>query len=444
MKLERTKRFYVSLAFGCPRRQLDAQRIYSFFIANGFVFSPNIKKADWLVLVTCAYIQKSEDVSTYWVEYLSMHKSKNARLVVAGCLPKINPDRLEKIGNFERLSPQELDKLDDLVGAKIKFSAISDAYECPDFPLYPVPIPTLGTAGKKFFSEFEFSFKFLKRCVAWLQKKFGIFESVKTQDHVDFKYTCEARSHYPDFEYDPKEIFTIRVAFGCAGRCSYCAIKFATGTIKSHPVAEIVRDFKSGLKRGYKKFILIGGDTGAYGVDIHTTIVELLDEIFKIEGDYKLVLKEFNAQWFVKYYDELERIFLVNHHRIDFVILPIQSGSDRILSQMYRPYKIDDVKDRLRRIKAKIPQMVWTTHIMVGFPGETEEDFEKSRQLLEEFKFSYVDIYSYEDRPHTAASEIGNKIPPDTIAKRIRILQEICDASYQESLGKPRKPLASN
>jgi threonylcarbamoyladenosine tRNA methylthiotransferase CDKAL1 len=187
-----------------------------------------------------------------------------------------------------------------------------------------------------------------------------------------------------DSEYDRDDLFTIRLARGCLGNCSYCAIKFAAGTLESKPIGEILLEFKKGLSQGHRLFTLIAGDTGCYGIDIGTSAVELLSEIFKVDGAYKLIIKEFNAQWLIKYQSELETLLTTNFDKIDYIIVPVQSASDKILRLMQRPYNIENVKNCLRSLKSNIPQLNITTHIMAGFPEETEEDFQKSVDFIRE------------------------------------------------------------
>ena len=208
------------------------------------------------------------------------------------------------------------------------------------------------------------------------------------------------------------------------GNCSYCAIKFAAGTLESKPIGEILLEFKKGLSQGHRLFTLIAGDTGCYGIDIGTSVVELLTDIFKIDGAYKLIVKEFNAQWLIKYHSELETLLTSNYDKIDYIIVPVQSASDKILRLMQRPYKIENVKRCIRNLKNKIPQLKISTHIMAGFPGETEEDFQKSVDFIREFAFPYVDIYGYEDRPRTQASKLEGKIPQEVIDRRIKKLRK--------------------
>ena len=113
-------------------------------------------------------------------------------------------------------------------------------------------------------------------------------------------------------------------------------------------MVRLLLEFKKGLSQGHRLFTLIAGDTGCYGIDIGTSVVELLTDIFKIDGAYKLIVKEFNAQWLIKYHSELETLLTTNYDKIDYIIVPVQSASDKILRLMQRPYKIENVKRCIR------------------------------------------------------------------------------------------------
>lgn len=387
------KTFYLC-EVGCPRRRLDAQKICSYLIANGISYTEYYKKADLIVIVTCAFIKSAEDISIDAIKYY-VKRNKKARIIVAGCLSQINPQRLREAGEFDSISPKELDKFDKLINAKVKFTEIPEPNKIKDYPLI---------LRKSSLAHF------LKKC---LPKK-----SITTTKKQIINRCLDA-------DYKSDELYNLRIARGCLGNCNYCAIKFAAGKLKSKPSYEIVKEFKNGLDEGYKKFVLIAGDTGCYGLDIQTTIVDLLKDIFEIGGEYKLIIKEFNAQWLIKYFAELKDIFKKYSNKIDYIIIPVQSASNKILKSMNRPYDINEVKKYLGIIKRDVSQLRIATHIMVGFPGETHEDFKKSVDFIKEFKFPYVDIYSYEDRPRAISSNSKYKIPPEVIKERFSDLLRI-------------------
>ena len=170
--------------------------------------------------------------------------------------------------------------------------------------------------------------------------------------------------------------------------------------------------------------MLIAGDIGCYGLDIKTNLPSLLNKLFAIDGDYKFFLVDLNANWFVRYYSELYSVLEVNYNKVAGNLIPIQSGSNRILELMNRNYEIGQVKKCILNLRENIPEIVLETHIMVGFPGETDEDFKESLDLVKEISFSYVDVFRYQNRPGTIASNLPNKVSQNVIKRRWEILMQ--------------------
>ena len=372
---------YFLASAGCPRRAVDSQKIADYLETNNLEYTQDFKQADLIIVSTCAALKSREDLSKTAVTWYQEQKHQGAKIVVAGCLGKINPEVKKEFEEVAFISPREIDALDDLIAAKVRFKDIPDPNQIGSFPLFPDK-PERQAKGDR------------------LNKRL-------------------------DLDYEKKDLFTLRIATGCLGNCSYCAVKFAVGELESKPIAAIVNEFKSGLDQGFKHFVLIAGDVGCYGVDIGTSVIELLSELFAVEGPYKIIIKEFNAQWVVKYFQDLLKIFKENYEKIDYIVVPVQSASNRMLRLMKRPYTIEDVKKYLNIIKAEVPGLQISTHIMVGFPGETEEDFKESVDFIKEYEFPFVDIYAYDDRPNTAASQMAGKVPQKTIDQRVGTVKKI-------------------
>ncbi len=374
------KTYYLASA-GCPRRAVDSQKIADYLETNNLEYTQDVKQADLIIVSTCAALKSREDLSKTAVTWYQEQKRQDAKIVVAGCLGKINPDVKKEFDEVAFISPREIDALDDLIAAKIRFKDIPDPNRIGSFPLFPDK-PERQAKGER------------------LNKRL-------------------------DLAYEKKDLFTLRIATGCLGNCSYCAVKFAVGQLESKPLETIVNEFKSGLDQGFQHFVLIAGDVGCYGVDIGISVVELLQALFAVEGSYKIIIKEFNAQWVVKYFEEMLKIFRQNYEKIDYIVVPVQSASNRMLRLMKRPYTIEDVKKYLNIIKEKVPGLQISTHIMVGFPGETEEDFKESVDFIKEYGFPFVDIYAYDDRPNTAASRMAGKVPQKLIERRVAAVKKV-------------------
>ncbi len=372
---------YFLASAGCPRRAVDSQKIADYLETNNLEYTQDFKHADLIIVSTCAALKSREDLSKTAVTWYQEQKRQDAKIVVAGCLGKINPEVKKEFAEVAFISPREIDTLDDLIAAKVRFKDIPDPTQIGSFPLFP--------------------------------------------DKRERQAKGDRLNKRLDLDYEKKDLFTLRVATGCLGNCSYCAVKFAVGELESKPIDAIINEFKSGLDQGFEHFVLIAGDVGCYGVDIGTSAIELLSKLFAVEGAYKIIIKEFNAQWVVKYFQDLLKIFKENYEKIDYIVVPVQSASNRMLRLMKRPYTIENVKKYLNIIKAEVPGLQISTHIMVGFPGETEEDFKESVDFIKEYEFPFVDIYAYDDRPNTAASQMAGKVPQKTIAQRVDAVKKI-------------------
>lgn len=234
-------------------------------------------------------------------------------------------------------------------------------------------------------------------------------------------------------EPDDSSIKAIRVSTGCMGHCTYCAIPFANGKTKSRSIGDILRDIRETVKEGISKIKFVSEDLGAYGQDHGVSIVDLLRVAVTSNIDFELYLDNLNPNWIFRYKRELIELF--HSHKIAKTFyIPIQSGSDRILELMKREYTISEINEIFEDLRDTFPNVKISTDFIVGFPTETEDDFEATRVLLEDLAFHHLEIFTYEDRPHTKASKLEPKIRESVKEERRQIL-------FQEFL---KKLLLSN
>jgi tRNA A37 methylthiotransferase MiaB len=168
--------------------------------------------------------------------------------------------------------------------------------------------------------------------------------------------------------------------------------------------------------------VLIAQDVGCYGLDLKTNLPQLLSKMFSVEGDFRILLWDLNVRWFIEYYTDFRSVLEANSEKISTIVLPIQSGSNRILDLMNRGYKIEKVKECILDLQKRIPDLRLETHVMVGFPGENEEDFQRTADLIREIPFFSVHIFKYEGRPNTKAFSFPNKVTEKIISQRANFL----------------------
>ena len=382
------KRFLVYVNNFCPRRSLDTSRYYNYFLANGWTPTNHIKNADMIFIYSCGCFNSSEKRTLNTIKSALEEKAPHADIVVTGCLLKINPAVLN--GSYTLLGNQEIEALDSLINAENRLGTIVDANH-----IHPM---------KDLISPRAFLIKKFKMDVE-LSKLF--FQKAKSLFFGRTKY---------------KNTWNIKIAEGCMGNCSYCAVKFAAGRVKSKAPERVVEEFKRGVEQGEKTIVLINTDVGSYGQDIGTNFVELMGRLFEIDGDYKIRFIDFNPRWLVRYYDEWLPLLKKNRDRIAYLSMPVQSASDRMLRLMRRPYTITDIKSCFTDLKRHIPELIINTHFIVGFPGETDQDFNQTLEFARSFGFGRISIHPYHDRPNTESSELPDKVSDKTKFSRYRAL----------------------
>lgn len=383
-------RFFI-IGGQCPRRRIDIQTIYNYLKTNGLTPTSKVEQSDIILVYTCGSLNVNEIKSLRTIKTILKKKPSHSKVFITGCLPKINPTLLNGFNGTRIIERQELCKLDSFINATVPFTEIPDAPIVNNIPyLYD------DTLLRKIRNNFLLDPIFFRDGLRYLKKR------ISTNNMYFYG----------------KDIYNLLIARGCLGNCTYCAIKLAHGKLRSKPIEVIVKGLQEGLNKGYDRFMLLAADVGCYGIDMKTTIVTLLKELLSIKGDYQIEFSGINPQWLIRYHDQLIPLIRQNAHRIANLIVPIQSGSGRILNLMGRGYKIDDVKECLFEIRKQIPGLQVRTHIIVGFPGETKEDFSKTYKLLSEFHFDHVELYLYDDRPVTKAYHMANKVPRHIVKKR--------------------------
>ncbi|MBS3817137.1 MAG: tRNA (N(6)-L-threonylcarbamoyladenosine(37)-C(2))-methylthiotransferase [Candidatus Thermoplasmatota archaeon] len=224
---------------------------------------------------------------------------------------------------------------------------------------------------------------------------------------------------------DPKSIRgTIPIASGCRGDCSYCITKLARGDLKSRPPGKIKQRFKELVSRSTKEIRLTCQDTALYGKDISTDLNELLRELLKVEGDYRIRVGMMNVDTLKEIKDGF--LDLLGNDRIyTFLHLPLQSGSNAVLKRMNRRYTAEGWLDLTKEFREKFPELTLSTDIIVGFPGETEQNFEKSRELLKRAKPDIVNVTRFSPRRNTKAAEMEEKVHSREKKKRSKDLTDL-------------------
>lgn len=223
----------------------------------------------------------------------------------------------------------------------------------------------------------------------------------------------------------------VNIMFGCNNFCSYCIVPYVRGRERSRKPEEILKEIKNLVADGVVEVMLLGQNVNSYGKNLDTpmTFAELLQEVEKIDGLKRI---RFMTSHPKDLSDELIRVMAQSDKICRHLHLPLQSGSSRILKEMNRRYTKEQYLELAEKIKAAVPGISLTTDIIVGFPGETEEDFLETMDVVRRVRFDSAFTFIYSKRTGTPAAAMENQVPEDVVKERFdRLLKEVQDISAQ-------------
>ena len=370
---------FVSL--GCSKNLVDTEKTIGIFKANDYKIVNNPEKADVIVINTCGFIEsaKEEAINTI-LEMAEYKKSKCKYLIVMGCLVERYKDELIK-------AIPEVDLF-------IKYSEYNTLWE---------QIENLLKDNKNI-------------------NKYKDFDKVKER----------VVSTGENFAY-------LKIADGCSNRCTYCAIPYIRGPQVSRKIEDIVEEANKLVKDGYKELILIAQDTTKYGIDLYgkPKLVELLNKICKIK---ELKWIRFLYAYPETITDELIKTVRDNDKICNYFDIPIQHISDSVLKRMNRQSNGTSIRKLIKKLRKEIPDVVIRTTVMVGFPGETKEDFEELYNFLKEARFDKLGCFAYSKEDGTPAYRIKEQIHPMTKKSRynkiMSLQQEISKENLEKQIGR--------
>ena len=371
---------------GCSKNLVDTEMAIGLFKENSYKVVNNKEEADIIVINTCGFINsaKEEAINTI-LEMTELKKKRCKYLIVMGCLVQRYKDELAKA------IPE--------VDLWIKYDSYSTIWEQISSVINP------ENNNKK-------NLDFLDR-------------TITTGDN---------------FAY-------LRIAEGCNNFCTFCAIPYIRGRFTSRKIEDIVEEAKKLAKEGYKELILIAQDTTKYGEDIYGTpkLPELLKELCKIK-DIKWI--RFLYSYPETITDELIKVVKEEDKICKYFDIPIQHFSDSVLKRMNRKSDSKSIEKLIVKLRKEIPEVVIRTTVMVGFPGETEEDFNKLYSFIERAKFDRLGAFSYSKEEGTAAEKMPNQVHPSTKRSRynkiMKLQNKISTELQNEMIGKELEVLVEN
>ncbi len=224
----------------------------------------------------------------------------------------------------------------------------------------------------------------------------------------------------------------LKVQDGCNNRCSFCVIPFVRGRSRSLPLGEVLRNVDQLVANGYQELVLSGINLGRWGRDLSRDLtlaaaprIRFVDLLQAILERTRVPLLRISSVEPMDWSDELIALAASSPRIAKHAHVPLQSASDRILRLMHRRYRPWHYEDRIQRIYAAMPQAAIGADVMVGFPGESEEDFEQTRAFIERLPFSYLHVFTYSSRPGTPSAQMPAQVPVHLARERNRVLRDL-------------------
>ena len=372
--------------YGCKTNQYESNAIIQKFIENGYKLVDFDEKSDVYIVNTCT-VTNISDRKSRQILRRAKQKNKDSILIVIGCYVQVAMEKLEEI--------EEIDIL-------------------------------LGNNEKKDILKYLENYK--------KERQEEITDVMSQKEYVEFGSTT----------FTEKTRAVIKIQDGCDRFCSYCIIPYARGRVRSRKLEEIQEEIAEIAKLGIKEVVLTGIHIASYGKDFKENIglIDLLEKINQIDGIERIRLGSLEP----KLIDEefAERLSKLNKICPHFH-LSLQSGCTEVLKRMNRRYSTEEFKTSVNLLRKKFKDVMLTADVIVGFPGETEEEFNETFEFLKEIKFYKIHVFKYSKRENTKAADMPNQVLPEIKEERskkvIELSNKIQNEYNREQIGKIVKVL---
>lgn len=260
-------------------------------------------------------------------------------------------------------------------------------------------------------------------------------EYIKNQKPINRVYELK-KQEFENMEIDKFETHTrafVKIQDGCNNFCSYCIIPYVRGDVRSKKIEIVIDEVKRLVNNGHKEIVLTGIHTGNYGKDLGYTLTTLLKELKKISGLKRIRISSIEITELTdEFLEELKNNKLI----VDHMHIPLQSGTDKILKFMNRKYDTKYFKNKIEKIRSIKPDISITTDVIVGFPHETDDDFNKTVKFIKEIKFTKLHVFPYSKRTGTKAAQMDNQVDPLIKKQRVKKLIELSNSLEKEYYNK--------
>jgi threonylcarbamoyladenosine tRNA methylthiotransferase MtaB len=335
---------------GCKLNFAETSTIARSFQEDQFELVPASTIADIYIINTCSVTDAADKKCRQAIKKF-IHQSPDSFIVVVGCYAQLNPQEISSIPG-----------VDLVLGTNEKFN-VTDYLDGKD----------------------------------------------KRQSPEIHSYGLDNNNNfYPSYSMGDRTRSFLKVQDGCDYGCSYCTVPLARGRSRNQDIKSLVAETEEIARKGIKEVVITGVNIGDYGKSTSESFISLLRELVKVEGIERFRISSIEPNLLI---DELINLTAVSDKILPHFHIPLQSGSDRVLGLMRRRYKRDLFKSRLMTIREKLPFAGIGADIIVGFPGESDYDFEDSYDFIDEMPLSYLHVFNYSERPGTSALKLPGKVP---------------------------------
>lgn len=346
------------ISFGCKVNSYESEYMKEQLLKNGYFYSDDYKTSDIVIVNTCSVTNTADNKCKKMIRSVRRENSK-CILMVCGCTSENNRDKLNELDIDIMIGNNEKSKVVELIENFIKDRT-----------------------------------KFVK----FYNTRNVPFENMEIDEFSDM-----TRAY-------------VKIQDGCNNFCAYCIIPYVRGNIRSKDIDVAYNEIKSLVEKGHKEIVFTGINTGAYGKEHGKyDLVDLIKRISVLDGLERIRISSIEI---TEIEDRLINEMKINNKLCGHLHVSLQSGSERILKLMDRKYTKDEYEDKINKLREARPNINLTTDVIVGFPGETEEDFNKTKQVLSEGIFDRVKVFMYNERPNTKAASYDNKVTEEEKLKR--------------------------
>lgn len=349
--------------FGCTFNQADSEIMLGLLEKNGGTIVKSPENADVIILNTCYVKQPTEQKITNHIKKIQSQFPEK-KLLIAGCMVDIHPRKLEKLApEAGWIGARRINATPEIVEAAMKGKILREKGHGHD----------------------------LKTC---LPRK-------RSNPHVHILQICE----------------------GCLGKCSYCCTRFARGKLQSYPISLLKKEAEQAVAEGCVEIQVTAQDTAAFGRDTGETLADLINEIASIESDFRIRVGMMHPGNIQEHLEDIANA-LKDEKVYNFLHLPVQSGSNQILSDMNRGYTVEEYLEIVDYFRSQILSLSLATDIIVGYPTEKEDDFQDTLDLIQKIRPDFLHISKYHHRPGTKSSLLP-EIDHHTMKERSSSLNDL-------------------